>query len=298
MDPNRIQDFLQIYFNHRSSDVQLIGAGWFSQAFSFSIGDQGFTFRVNQYEEDLKKDALAYQYFVAPQVPIPCTVRCGQYDKKHYYMITERVPGKKFNQLSHGDALALTPQLFETLEAIQSTDISGLGGWGLADASGQGRFASWEVYLMSVYNQKFKDDWRDLASYTFLEHSLYARYLDEMERLLPYCSQEKSLIHRDIGGDNILSDGERITGVLDWADFGLGDSLFDIAYLDYWPSGIPYADLWRERAAEKGQMPEHFEERLSCYKLWIALDSMRIAAVKDDWKMYLRNRERARRACL
>ena len=286
-----VYQFLQEHFAKRAASVVFIGAGWFSQVFSFTAGGQGFIFRVNVYEEDFQKDALAYYHFSSPALPIPRVVRIGQFDDTRYYMITERCTGRNLNQMNADGVRQLVPRLFETLDALHCMDISRYTGWGLADAAGDGRFESWAAYLLSLYDQKFTFEWTELAQHTFLERDVYAACIEEMEQLLPYCSPVRYLIHRDFGFRNVMSDGEQITGVLDWADYGLGDFVYDVAYLDYWSSDIPYGVLWREHAASQGRDVPHLEGRMRCYQLHMALHDMAVAALQGDERGYVWSRD-------
>ena len=294
LDPTIICAFLQTHFDPKSTSVNFIGAGWFSQAFTFAVDQRAFVFRVNAYEEDFQKDAFAYQHFSSAELPIPRVVQIGQFDEARFYAITEHCAGEPLDEEDTPRQRAIVPQLFAALDAIHCVNVSGFAGWGLADANGNGHFASWSEYLRSLYNQKFAYDWREIARHTFLEHDVFAAWFETMERLLPYCAREKYLIHRDFGFNNVISDGKRITGVLDWAEFGLGDFLYDVANLDFFSKGIPYGALWLELAIRHGRAVPHFEERMICYMLNIGLGSMAIAAVQGDEKSYIRCRERTR----
>ena len=119
-----------------------------------------------------------------------------------------------------------------------------------------------------------------------------------MKRLLSYCPTERYLIHRDFGFDNVVADGARVTGVLDWAEFGYGDFLYDVAYLDYFSQNIPYGALWHERAIRQQRHVVHFEERMRCYMLNIGLHDMAIAATLDNERSYIRGHERTRSVLL
>ena len=48
-------------------------------------------------------------------------------------------------------------------------------------------------------------------------------------KLIEYCPEEHKLVHGDFGSNNVLTDGQKITGVLDWDCALYGDPLFDVA---------------------------------------------------------------------
>jgi hygromycin-B 4-O-kinase len=261
VDSIQVGDFLQANFDERVTTVSLIGAGMFSQAFSFAVGQQALIFRLNLSEEDFQKDAFAFQHFSAPTVPIPRVLRIGRFDDTRHFAITTRCLGQTLQAMDERAVRSVVPQLFQTMNAIHHTDVSGYMGWGLTDTTGNGRFASWTQYLLSFYDQKFAFTWPELIQQTFLEQEVYETCFNAMKHLLAYCPTEKYLVHGDFGFDNVLSDGQHITGVLDWADARLGDFVYDLAYLDFWSKDIPYAALWQEEATASGNRIPHFEER-------------------------------------
>ena len=264
----------------------------FSYAYAFTVDRQAYILRVNTFLEDFQKDTFAYQHFTTPSLPIPRMVRLGQFDDRWYFAITTRCPGQTLAEMAEIDARRVAPGLFETLDAIRWIDVSSFRGWGLTDAWGNGLFSDWPNYLLSQYNQKFDQQWIDLARRTFLEKDVYQTFFKEMEQLLPYCPAEKYLVHGDFGFDNVVSDGQRITGVLDWAECRLGDYVYDIAYLDFWSRQIPYGQLWQDYAAAQGYDVPYFAERIRCYMLNIGLGSLVIAAAQEDERDYIRVRER------
>ena len=286
--------FLQAHFEPGATGVRQIGAGMFSRAYAFAAGPQSYVLRLNAWQEDLHKDAFAARNFSAPGLPIPPVLALGRFDEGHYYAITARCPGQNLDQMGEGRVCPIVPRLFDTLAAIHATGVYAHQGWGLADGAGRGRFQSWQEALEAFLNLKFEQTWHDLARDTFLEADLYAAWLREMEFLLPYCPEDKHLVHGDFGFDNVMSDGQQITGVLDWAEYGLGDFVYDVAYLDFWSKAIPYGALWQEQATSQGGAVPHYEERMRCYMLHIGLEGMRIAAAQGNEREYVRVRERTR----
>ncbi len=159
----------------------------------------------------------------------------------------------------------------------------------------RGQFSSWPEYLRAIHNPKFSYELADLAG-TFFEPDLYAATVAAMERDFRYLPTHKWLMHGDYGYNNLVSDGETITGVLDWAEARLGDYLYDIANLDYWSDedGIPYASLWQEYRAQTKRGPEpHFAERMRCYTLSGAAHDLRTSAYRNDYEDYLLAKRKA-----
>lgn len=286
--PASVAEFLQSNFDSDISEVVLIGSGMFSQAFSFNLNQQEFVIRLNSFLEDFQKDAFAYQQFASARLPIPKVIRCDRFNDTHYFAITERCAGSTLKDLDEGAIRKTLPSLFNTLHNIHTLDTSNYSGWGLTDASGNGRFACWQDYLNSFYNQKFSFTWEQLFRHTFMEPELYQIVTAVIQNDSPLCSTAKHWVHGDFGFDNIMSDGQKVTGVLDWAESRLGDYVYDIAYLEFWSKGIPYKQLWLEsvEAQQLSLSLTNFEARMQCYMLHIGLGSLAIAALQNDMEDY------------
>jgi hygromycin-B 4-O-kinase len=289
-----ILQFLCSVFHPAAEEVRWIAAGWFSQVFSFEAGEDSYIIRLNPYEEDFQKDVFAWQHFAGPDLPIPRILQIGKFDRRYHYAISERCAGGSLNNFEDDTIRRLAPDMFHTIDVIRSIDVSGFAGWGLMSADGLGIFSSWSEYLHSLYNQKFVYDWQALARNTFLEGDVFETALAALQRLIPFCPQEKSLVHGDFGPHNLVSNGEVITGVLDWADMRLGDYLYDVAYLDYWIDDHFYVDQWRMRATSQGRVELHFDERIRCYKLFNVLNDLAVSAIESDLESYRETIERLR----
>lgn len=295
-DPATVREFLQSRFNPRVDNVKQIGAGMFSQAFAFADDERGYVMRVSECLDDFQKDAFAREHFTAPGLPIPRIVHIDRFDNTRYFCITEHCAGRTLTERETDARVAA--QLFDTLDVIHCTNVSQFIGWGIADANGTGRFDSWQNYLATLFNQKFDYDWAASQRLSFWDQNLFEEFFQAMKRLLDYCPSERFLYHGDFGFDNVLMDDLSITGAIDWAEFGYGDFLYDIAYLDYFSQNIPYGDLWMERAQASGRVIPNFHQRIQCYMLNIGLHDMAIAATLNRERAYIRARERTRSVLL
>ncbi len=215
-------------------------------------------------------------------------MQLGRFDETFYFAITERCQGATLNDFEQETIEQFLPSLFDTLNSIHRLDCSNYFGWGLTDASGNGRFASWQEYLLSFYNQKFSFTWEQIFRDTLMEQDLYEKALAVIQHNLQFCSTPKYWVHGDFGFDNVISDGRRITGVLDWAESLLGDFVYDIAYLDFWSDDISYRQRWQDWIKDRATSLslEYFEERFRCYLLHIGLKGLAIAAIQNDLEDY------------
>jgi hygromycin-B 4-O-kinase len=99
------------------------------------------------------------------------------------------------------------------------------------------------------------------------------------------------VIHNDFHLDNVLSDGRRVTAVVDWGNACYGDRLFDVAWVGWVfrrVAGIDAATPLRER---HGAEPA-YDERIACYECWIGLDDMRSFARTGRRAQYEWTRDR------
>lgn len=288
--------FLQHRFEQPVQAVSILAPGWYSQAFFFQVGKDRFVFRINRFEEDFKKDTLAYHLFSGQvAVPIPQVVDMGRFDEERWFAISEFYEGERLRFLpgqAETTVRYVTRNLFHKLDAIRQADISKFVGWGRIDADGRGRFSDWRSCLTAFYSAKVTLDWPDLFRRTLMERDVYRRVIDSIGELLPYCPEEKYLVHGDFGIDNVLFKGERVTAVLDWAEFRIGDFLYDLAILDFWSDGIAYAIAWRLHADQKGYDVPHFEQRVQCYLLHHGLTMLAMTAYHGNKERYYSIRER------
>jgi hygromycin-B 4-O-kinase len=130
-------------------------------------------------------------------------------------------------------------------------------------------------------------DWREALIGHQQVYAVFLRAYDEMQKLIGYCSEERHLIHNDLLHFNLLIDGDKIAGVIDWGCSLYGDFLYDLAMFDLWQfyypamQGIDFKAEAKAFYGKRGVPLPHFEQRLKCCQLHLALDAMKYCAYKD-----------------
>jgi hygromycin-B 4-O-kinase len=103
---------------------------------------------------------------------------------------------------------------------------------------------------------------------------IYEYLYNEMIKFIPYCPNERWLVHGDFKGANIRFNGHTISGVLDWSESMYGDYLFDVAWIDLWDTYTDYQQAFFEHYRKQGRIPPFYYQRIRCYQLYSALLSL------------------------
>jgi hygromycin-B 4-O-kinase len=291
-----VRALLRAQLGRPVADLHPLAGGEFSRAFAFAVDGRDYVVRVSSFahaEEAFAKDEYAWRHFASPALPIPRVVATGAADGGHF-AISERVAGRRLAELTPSERRALLPATLDTFDAIALADVSGSGGYGAWDATGQGHSASWHDFLADVIENRsegFYRDWHALFHRSFLERAVYERVYRRMMALAADLPPDRALIHSDYHFDNVLTDGQRITGVIDWGNACYGDRLFDVAWLAWYfvQQGDPEAAaLLRARHAHEPR----FAERMACYECRVGLDDLRFFARTDRRAQYEWTRDR------
>ncbi len=259
------------------SGFTAITEGEESQAYRFQSGGRGFVVRINRGSEGFEKDALAYGRFARADLPIPEVIRIGQIDH-HYFCISEALPGVTLQDLAPEELAALLYPTARILNAIAESQLGDMRGFGPFDASGRGKHESWRDFLISIADEG-RYDWPALSHLVSIDE--IKRLLERLLQLVEHCPEIRALIHGDFGSNNVLTDGRRITGVIDWSEASIGDPLYDLANVFFWRT-------WLECMAQQASYFEiHWRDlmeldgRLLCYQLRIGLGEIYQHAIEN-----------------
>ncbi len=267
-----------------ASHLRFIGRGSHSMAYSFSLRGEEYVIRISSDVSAYTRDSFASRYTYS--FPVPRMFEIGEFEKDRYYAISERLAGKQIKMLKMGSALNVIPLMFETFEHIHLADVSGTGGYGVVAGDGNGMSPSWNEFLRGYERYRNSKRWHREMSGTFLDHRLCDHCLDRMVSLIPFCPEERSLVHGDCSFSNVLSDGRQITGVIDWQHCSIGDPLFDFANCYFWYSYSLHGKLWLEMILQTQRGSEHFDDRVRCYMLKSAVGALVNAALEGNIEKY------------
>ncbi len=279
-------------------DLEPLKGGVFSRAYGFQAGGQAFVIRLSRAAhaaEAFAKDDFAARHFASPSLPIPRITVIGAVSDG-YYAIGERVPGRTLEELPPSERLTLLPAKLDTVDALFRADVNASRGYGHWDATGTGLSTTWHGYLATIIENEtagFFRDWHALFRDSFLERDVYETGYLHMLKLATACPEERVLVHNDYQFENVLTDGRRITGVIDWANALYGDPLYEVARLVWW-SGWPgwwYDDVVDLLRARYGAAPR-YDERIACYTCHLVLDDLRYYARQGLRSQYEMARDR------
>lgn len=281
----KVLTFLQNNFDKHISSVDFIKGGEMSQAFSFISNSSGYVIRVNSKNYSFEKDKYAYEHFRSNVILIPKIMRLGQFNEKLYFAISEQANGKNLDNFNEDTHRKLLPQLILVLDAIHKTKIDGQGRYGSWDKNGNATFRSWKDYILNKNDDVWKN-WETLFKETFLEKDVVKKLNHKIKDLVSYLPEERYLVHGDYGFNNIVSDGEKITGVLDWGESVYGDFLYDVSWLEFYSSNIRYGQIFKGHYQKIGIQIPHYEERLLCYQLHLGLGGIGFFALSGQIEPY------------
>ena len=264
-----------------TEDLVPLAEGEESQAFRLQSFGVPYVVRLNATSEGFAKDALAYRKFARPDLPIPEIVSIWPAEGC-FFCVSRALPGVTLQDLLADQLPAVLRPAAMAWEAIARSDLGGLSGFGLFNSEGIGKFQSWRDFLISIADSAHYD-WASVS--TFVGRDTIAPLLDELLRLVPQYAEVRGLVHGDFGSNNVLADGRRITGVLDWSEAAIGDPLYDVANVLFWRTWLPCMEAQAHYFESKREDVTALRKRLVCYQLRIGLSEIWASASKGDGRV-------------
>lgn len=248
-----------------------------SRAFGFRRGGEDLVLRVNRSDEGFAKDTFIRRIFSSDILPVPEILSLGTLVNGDAYCISRKAPGRTLQDLSASELEPVLAPTAQIMTAIAKADVGATEGFGRFDASGRGIHESWRAFLLSIDDPRCFD-WDAQR----IDRPVVKSCLELCRALAAHCPEIRGLVHGDFGSNNVLTDGRRITGVIDWSEALYGDPLYDLANILFWRPWLICMEAqarWFEREAP--HLLAH-RERLLCYQLRIGLAELHDSAQSGD----------------
>lgn len=274
--PGDVEDYLRSRYSH-VHEFEPLTEGEESQAFAFEGDGEGLVVRINKARTGFDKDHYAHRHFASAALPVP-EVRSVEAFDDQWLCISVRAPGQTLQALS-SQAGSYAHAVADTMDALASTDVSALSGFGAFDAGGRAPFDHWCEYLEAISDPNYFD-WPAVSG--IAPSAEVQPLLDRVTELAPTCPDTRQLVHADFGSNNVLVASGRVTAVIDWSEAMLGDPLYDVANIFFWRTWLACMEE-QANFLELDQDHRGWDaDRLVCYQLRIGLQSAHDAATDGD----------------
>lgn len=286
--------FVKARFGERAQSFQPLAEGDWSRAYSLLLDGNEAVIRFGSYVADFEKDRVM-STFRSEILPIPRVIEVGE-TENGFYALSERVTGKHLDELDGNEIRLVLPQLLDALYELQKHDLTSTQEIGLWRPDGVG--PSWGTELLSVAEPRDRlAGWRERLDAAPWEAQVFDAGVEKLRELVPQLPECRGIVHNDLLNRNVLVDGGRLSGLIDWGNAFYGDPLYDHAWFLYWWSWYPQwqsVDLRQilERHWDKnGGQPLQLELRLRCCLLHIGLDHIAYCAFRERKADMKRNAE-------
>jgi hygromycin-B 4-O-kinase len=287
MNVNQAEEILKEVFDESVTQVSSIEMGQLSKVFSFMAKDKCYVVHFRNNEESFIKADYMYKAH-GDKLLIPQVVKTGKIDEI-FFSISDKIKGKPISSYSASEQNIIINDVAKHFTNMSHIDIESSKGFGLIFPNGLASYKSWGEVLAGFFREDqegFYKDWTKLYKQSFLEKSLFQEGYLAMMELSKYSPGKPYLVHGDFHLWNMLSDGNRVTGLVDWELAMYGDFMFDLGVLHLWTPHLDFPQKVRNLWLEVGSDIIYFEERLRCHMLFKAIDGLRFYAKQEAKPSY------------
>lgn len=293
MDIHTANEKLSEILGSSVTNLSPIEMGELSRVFSFEWKDLSYVVHFKETKESLEKARYMSQTY-GSHLPIPKVMKVGEIDGV-FFAISDKAEGKPISTFSPSQQEIILQDVAKHLVALGQVNVDRSQGYGWISPEGHTTSASWVETIETFFKidpNDFYQDWTRLYDESFLERSLFEEGYSAMMELLQYAPDRPLLVHGDFHLGNMLSDGSRVTGIVDWEMAMYGDFMFDVAGLHFWSPALDFPQKVRDSCSVNKIDIPHFDERLRCYMLFKAIDGLRFYAKQDSRPSYDYMKER------
>lgn len=290
MTLSQVEGFLVSHYDTPMTNIQSLTGGQWSQAFRYEVDGQKYVARFGNHQDDYLKDKYISQ-FGSDNLPIPKVMEVGEVTTG-YYALSEYAEGTMIDDLDKDGMRRLVPSLLTTMDAIREVDVSATQGFGPLGTDGNGKFVSWQEFLLDVKNEESGSriqGWKEGLAGSPIGIQPFEEGYEALVAICDELPPVRSLIHNDLINFNVLANEDKVTAVIDWGNAMYGDFLYDLANFVIWaPIHEPVKGIdWQAEAiahyeAIGLEIPD-FEKRLKACMLHHGLGSLSYYGFTKDW---------------
>lgn len=286
------EQFLVSKFGEHVSEVQSLGKGAWSDAFTFLLDGNKNVIRWASVPHNFERDAFAHS-FSSDVLPIPPISEIGEVNKS-FFAISPFAVGNFLEALPPQELEVASLSVRETFRALRAIEVSTSSGFGYWNKNGKANYDSWKDFLLDDGNTS--DDslfrgWREILEASEMGMDSYNRLWTKFQSLIEYCPEESGVVHSDFVNRNVLVADNKISAILDWGSAFFGDPLYEIAWIKYCEPWFPASkdvnlveSLIADFTADPHSNTENIDQRLQCYELHIAVNAIAHNAFRNEWK--------------
>ncbi|MBM7566049.1 phosphotransferase family protein [Paenibacillus sacheonensis] len=281
-----IESAIGHHLGEGAAAITPVSGGNLSSVFSFELQGKEYIIKFSELEHAYETEAYVSELLRKHGIPFPRCVGQGKSGIRAY-SILERIPGHNLVDCTATEQADQLPELIGMLTAMNRIELGETGGYGWIKPDGMGTYPTWKAYVEAFFSEEQTGFWEGWLEIPALEKDVAAECY---ERLLAYAAfnePHRHFVHGDVSPWNILSDGRRITGIID-GNFAYGDFLVDLATLKLMSGELDVVQAYREHNERLGIYIPDFNERMigACY--FKGLDGLRFFA-KMGWDDAYRN---------
>lgn len=282
---SEIEKVLQDHLGPGAAGITPMAGGNLSNVFSFVHGGKGYVVKFSDLEGAYETERYVSGLLSRQGITFPKCLALGKTGRLAY-AIMERIDGRNLSDCTAEEQARQLPELVGILTKLAGVDVRATKGYGWIGPDGNGAYASWKDFVVAVNAEDqtgtFWENWHDLYRTSCLERDVFEEIYNRLMAYVPYNEPHRSFIHGDFHQWNILSDGTRITGIID-GNCMYGDFLVDLAILDRHMPRSSVVQAYQDYQSKAGIEIPNFKERLIGAYYFKGLDGLRFYA-KMGWQ--------------
>lgn len=218
-----VDDRLKRELGETCPSPRLVSSTWTSRiTWALSLPKLGdLVVKIRQGDRVAEKAqwcALNLPLLAARGVPVPSVIWHGPLDEEWHVIVQRHLPGRSLESLTW----PLLKQIVELVE-LQADAVP-------LPTSEDRDFAG---YVAHVLFDDWDEVWGNATSAGAAAEALCTRLRHWLAPIWGLRLPARDFTHNDLNLSNIVSDGQHITGVVDWDEFGLGSRAIDLVVLGF-----------------------------------------------------------------